>query len=163
MFTLFKKSPKYEIVETRDFDCSGIEGFTFKYPVSTSWGVQSTLKKHSGDQFCFVVFNKNSTTGNKPPQFTVQKIGLPGYPAPESPVLEYPPKLSVKNPQGVPYQGDSMNSYSGKQPTEAINSVTFYTDSFAVEIKLDGMDSLGESFSREQFFKTVIESFTITK
>lgn len=164
MFNPYKKFSKYEIVETYDFSCSGIEDFTFKYPVSTSWDVQSTLKKHSEDQFCFVVFNKkNNTTGSKPAQFTVQKITRPGYPVHGSLPLEYPPKLTLKNPQGIPYQGDKMNSFPGKPTTEAVNSLEFYTNDFAVEIKLDGMDSLGESFSADQFFKTVIESFKLTK
>lgn len=167
MFNPSKKFSKYEITETTDFSCSGIEDFTFKYPVSTSWGVQSTLKKHSEDQFCFVVFNKkNNATGSKPAQFTVQKITSPRYPVHGSLPLEYPPKLTLKNPQNTPYQiypSNKTDSFPDKPSTEVINYLTFYADDFAVEIKLDGMYSLGESFSADQFFKTVIESFKLTK
>jgi len=37
MFNPFKKSPHYEIGETRDFSCPGMTEFTFKYPVFKGW------------------------------------------------------------------------------------------------------------------------------
>ena len=137
------------IVETKTF--SEISGFSFEYPVFEGWEVKQTENTEQ-DRY---IINYSRAYAVKPPAVgailyqvivNVDKISKPGYPAPGSPILFYPPKDAKKNSKGVFYKEYEKN-------------LTFYLDDFAIDVKIESVTALGNGFSSNIFFKTIIDSF----
>lgn len=163
-----------KVVETRDFSCKGMDGFTFKYPVFEDWEYYSNEKLNEyadGSVNCDIRIN---ISGYKPtsvegvdgvPPWSgvkVKKIAKPGYPAPGSPVLEYPPKFAVKNINDVFYSYSEEELSGGDATPSHYGYVDFYTPGYAISISLDIL-SKKNGFPVDYFFQTVIESFDITR
>jgi len=146
----FTKKPK--ILETRDFSCEGMTGFTFKYPVFENWEnvsiepvIIETLETKEGtdvDFFdpnsCIISIRWSGNTGIQPTpiiSIEISKLDLREFKNLE----RSPVKL---NPNKIQYWRDDK-------------SVEFYGDSFGVRIKAFSKDEHSPDF----FFQTVIESF----
>src|SRR3989344_2022255 len=52
MINPFKKSSKYEIVETRNFSCPSMTGFTLKYPIFKGW--EPVGMRNTGQSECTI-------------------------------------------------------------------------------------------------------------
>ena len=141
---------KPKILETRDFSCPGMTGFTFKYPVFEGWEIKE--------------IRPNNIHLNEPDKCNIY-LNWPGYIKFEVPPAIYVHKqtrdsnvdfeilaeaASNKNPNGIPhiYTEDAARG----------NFTTFYIPGFKVHIEL-GSYSEQHGFSKEIFWKTVIESF----
>lgn len=143
MLNFFKKSPKYEIVETRDFSCASVSGFTFKYPVFKGLESISSGPTDPGPKICLL------RIGNSPDYALVNVyVGNAGVRA----AVISP---SRKNINGVEY--DVVDNEK---------AIFFLRDKSEVYIKISKLPIFQKnqdrlSFSNELFLKTVIESFKI--
>jgi len=145
MFNPFKKSSKYEILETRDFSCPSMTAFTFKYPVFKKWENVSLnqesceLRIKDNTDYTFITIRVSIGKG----------------------VLFALSSSPKKNEQGVPYILDSKNEelrfMLGDKPGTGDVSIKI----FRLPIKQKDQNISG--FSADQFFNTVIESFKLTR
>lgn len=145
MFLPFKKSSKYESLETRDFSCPSMTGFTFKYPVFSKWENVS-LNQES----CELVIKDNIDNTFITIRVSIGKGVLFA--------LSSSPK---KNQQGVPYILDSENEelrfMLGDKPGAGDVRIKIY------RLPINQKDLNISGFSGDQFFNTVIESFKLTR
>lgn len=136
-FFFFEKSDP-QILETRDFSCPGMEGFTFKYPVFKGWSLSKPV---------LVSKNKCSITVNEDGVNSLIKRDI----------------IVAINPDNIPSDPNSHRvEHSINKDGDNITSVEFLTSIGTVNIS----SGVGGSYSREllnQFFQTVIESFKLTK
>jgi hypothetical protein len=149
MFNPFNQSSSYEIVETRDFSCPGMTGFTFKYPVFKGWEVATvdTAFQKKGECTIFLDHPQEITLESYP-QIIITK-------APYSDKeFEAPPVTPNKN--NVPYIYTKEDSLF---EVKNYGYVIFYDKDLKYWVSLDGI-SEKSGFPTEQFFKTVIDSFT---
>lgn len=167
MFNPFKKSPHYEIGETRDFSCPGMTEFTFKYPVFKGW--KMSLEWLASDSTQCALFFPNYYIDH-PAEEKKNKIaddrGLPYIKLSIIPAIINPapgdhvPKAyrsETKNPAGI-YYGEIIEAENGKRFD---NGVWFAFNNYSVvRIEFFGI-SLKDDFPLDQFLKTVIESFEI--
>ena len=119
----------YKILETRDFSCPGMTGFTFKYPVFDGWEVKKIERELEIDE-CHIYLNQ-----------------------PKNVQLEISPQIivSIELIPGIP-DNDKAKIYSDTS-RRSFNAKTFF-----VNIDISSIpDDFG--FSPETFWKTVIESF----
>lgn len=138
----FTNQPK--ILETRDFSCPGMTGFTFKYPVFEGWEVKET--KPSSNE-CVIELNS-------PDPFPAQKSKK------ESPKIRVsvggPAENSMMrtflNPQSIGYRNYATDGYMFLDPV--------HKRSIFIELDVAGKIN---TFPKDLFFKTVIESFILTK
>lgn len=147
-FVYMQSRSSYKIVETRDFSCPGMEEFTFKYPVLKGWEV--SLVKKTDTNSCEILLTDPLPVAEKKseeyqPRIVVAKLSG-----------EAATNLTLINPQGIRYAGDIINSFPNGPTTSPVHWVTFYDNTYAVKIELL---AVGNDFPRDQFFKTVIESF----
>jgi hypothetical protein len=156
MFNSSQKSMKYEILETRNFSCPSMMGFTFEYPVFKGWEISSTKesKGGGGSDECFIMLNhpkKISLETNPQIIITKQPYSEKDFEIPAE-AVSYP------NPNHVPYIYTKEGAlHEGKN----YGYVGFYGEDFKFWILLDGI-SEKSGFPTDQFFKTVIESFSFT-
>ena len=81
----------YKILETRDFSCPGMTGFTFKYPVFEGW---EPYLNYSNEDRCVINFQKPSKFDSiAVSSIKVEKIAYNGVPN----------LSSAKNPQNIFY------------------------------------------------------------
>ncbi len=156
MFNPLKKSSKYEIVETSDFSCPGMTGFIFKYPVFK--GLEVKKIEMSDKSACQVFLNEPVINANEDLSLGII-IPPPHTPAPRFQVTKNIadglPSVDAKNTQGVFYKlvrstGDPLHEY-----------ILFLGKDFVININLFGIDEKF-SFSKDIFWKSVIESFNFT-
>jgi len=144
MFNPFKKSSKYEIVETRDFSCPSMTSFTFKYPVFKRW------KNVSLDQKSCELRIKDNTNYT----FITIRVSV------DNGVLFALSSSPNKNKEGVSYILNSKNEelrfMLGDKPGTGDVSIKIF------RLPMKQSDQNISGFSGDQFFKTVIESFKIT-
>jgi hypothetical protein len=136
-------SPSAKVLEYRDFSCPGMTGFTFKYPVFEGWEVKSIdmVKSVPGPvSVCIISFNNDKLT------ISVSKTSKLGLNTLKD-HSDIPTLKSIKNSNGVLY--NQLDNPA---------SVQFYTADFGVNIEQNP-----NYFYRDIFFKTVIESFRLTK
>lgn len=131
-------SSEQKNIETRDFSCPSMAGFTFKYPVFRGW---ETHILSESDTICHIYLNQdfmsqNLDTFKNAPQIQVEKIPHKdiGY-------------SSLKNPNGINYF-----SLSGSR------GYIFSPENFSVIVTLHNVRDVPPD---DVFFKTVIESFKI--
>lgn len=120
---------KPKILETRDFSCPGMTGFTFKYPVFLGWEVKKIERELEIDE-CHIYLNQ-----------------------PKNVQLEISPQIivSIELIPGIP-DNDKAKIYSDTS-RRSFNAKTFF-----VNIDISSIpDDFG--FNPETFWKTVIESF----
>jgi hypothetical protein len=145
MFNPFAKFSKCEIIETRDFSCSKMTGFTFKYPVFKKW------ENVSLDQENCELSIKDNT------DYTFIKIRV-GIGKGVLFALSSSPK---KNAQGVPYilynKNDELRFMLGNKSGAGDVRIKIY------RLPTTQQNQNVSNFPSEQFFKTVIESFSLTK
>jgi hypothetical protein len=147
MFNMFKKSPKYEVVETRDFSCKAMEGFTFKYPVFKGWKVLGP-KFEEKTQSCIFTLYSDKTEIFILPTFTVKKSTRADF-----------VNIGADAPQtkdGVRY------SLASDQTSIDFASTSVISISFSRNVEKD-LSNIAGYWSNSQFFQTVIESFKLTK
>ncbi len=145
MFNPFKKSSKYEIIETRDFSCPSMTAFTFKYPVFKKWenvslnqeSCELRIKDNTG--YTFVTIRVSIGKG----------------------VLFALSSSLKKNEQGVPYILDSKNGELRFMLGDKSGTGDVSIKIFRLPIKQQNQNISG--FSGDQFFKTIIESFSLKK
>lgn len=143
----YKKS-NYKVVETRDFSCPGMTGFTFKYPVFEGWEPMKGSGEEDGlpeaplqSEFeCIILLQSpkeyDLPTGSIAPQIKVTK--------------DQPRVATIKNPHGILYENFGADDYY------------FNLAGFSIDIKLI---SVGEryGFSKDVLWKQVMESFKLTQ
>ena len=149
-FPFFSK--KYEIVETKEFSCPGMEGFTFSYPVFKGWEVENVyegpISGLADERVCTILLHDPA------PASKVQKREEPS------------PRIIIdKNPAlGL---GKSINFVSHINPSNIMynpllreegEGFVFYSETFGVKIFLLNIPE-NPGYSRDLFWKTVIESF----
>ncbi len=154
MFNPFKKSAKYEIVETRDFACPGITGFTFKYPVFK--GLEIKKIERTDEVTCSVflnepIINANQENGSQAnsPRFSINPTPAPFIQIIKK-YIDGLPSATMKNKNGIFYEfieGSPVHEYA-----------FFVGEDFVINIDLFGI-SHKFPFSRKIFWQTVIESF----
>lgn len=127
-----------KVIEYQDFSCPEITGFTFKYPVFEGWKIAKPYSSNRKGE-CIIELNFPEN--------------LNFYQRPRIIVTETPevvkPNLSFKNPNNVFYDKNGEESYD-----------------FRIEKKLITISSPeypNDGFFRDQFFKTVIESFKLVE
>lgn len=148
------------VVETRDFSCPGMTGFTFKYPVFKGWEVKkidgSTDKCHIWLSTEGLAMAGLDADVGAPPSIIVSKRPVFLNPDPRD---HFSPNIVVrtdfKNPNGVYYS--KFAELSGVGFYMPISDITY----FEIEVLPPSLSQNSFSFFREQFFKTVIESFKI--
>lgn len=157
---MFAKKDKvnYKIVETKDFSCEGMTGFSFSYPVFKGWEVKGTQneKYRNPDykgEMCHIWFNwPENIKFEVPPQLVIEK--RTDFHLVETEKLE-------RNPNGVPYNFvfDPSNYVSGyKQKTGQWDYLQFYGPDFGVKFwPLVSGDGYG--FSSDVFIEGIIKSF----
>ena len=129
----FTKQPK--IVETKTFFCQGMEGFMFEYPVFEEWEVK--VGELSGPVGCVLTYSKSSEVT----KVVVKKLSAESFVK----------KMSYKtNPHEI--------MYLPKFGNENIYVFLPVQPSFAIEFTVTG----NSSFSKDPFFKTVIDSFRLS-
>lgn len=133
-----------EIIEIKDFSCSGMVEFTFKYPVFKGW--EAIGENSQGGVICNLFLNsgeleKRGIHTEVAPQIEIMKgLGVEAKIGNEIP----------KNINNIPYDYDKEQNF-----------IQFFTPNFPVSISLEATyDEYG--FSKDKFFKTVIESFKLT-
>ncbi len=143
----FTKKPfQPKILETRDFSCPGMEGFTFKYPVFEGWEPSLDWKKTDQAECVLYLSDPTLRTPEATPQVRVSKLYVAGMPG----KMESPPYLSKTNPNNIKYSSDEGN-------------VEFWDGiSALVRIEILAASVSGQyGFSHQIFFQTVIESFKL--
>lgn len=164
MFNFFKKS-SVSVIETRDFSCKEMAGFTFKYPLFKDWEdikIDPISSKACNIEFQWSGFSEvppmsppELTEPVKPPSVIAEvEMGDSGLKGLNEKVSDVPTPNVQKNPHGILYdilpKSDSSNN----------KTIRFYTEKFIVTVRFI-MPSDEFGFSTEQFFQTVIESFKI--
>jgi hypothetical protein len=151
MFTLFKKSPKYEIVETRNFSCEGMKGFTFTYPVFKGYEVGDVSPVKDEKDSCIINFKALPPSAIRT-EVKVKKIDFDphNFKSETKENGNYIMRGLPYNPKGIKYLYRNESPDNIKFDISGGKGIMIEFVSFG-------------NFPDEQFFKTVIESFTITK
>ena len=135
----YSSAPSYTILETRTFSCPGMEGFTFEYPVFEGWEYSETDPKT-----CGLSLSKGG--------YTYLKVQvLPDHDE------ELPTTLLGTNPHGLHYlaYADKIQFSLGNDA----NPSRILIKLMSLPVKENRSDITG--FSRDAFWKTVIESFRV--
>lgn len=140
--------PQNNVVEVRDFSCPGMSGFIFKYPVFRDWDVEISMvisekgpsSKENLPDICSMLFK--SAKYKKEQEILVTK-GQPTNPDAHFFTSTFP----FSNPNQIGY---------GKVE----NGVNFWVSNSEIKIRLAGVAD--NTFDKDLFFKTVIESFRPT-
>lgn len=159
-YKYWQSRPK--IIETRDFSCPGMSGFTFKYPVFKGWEVLSVEYSKSQAK-CTILLNDTNLVENGinteiAPQIQVSVKDTIGGKYSESKegdkytIFSYPP-----NPYGINYIDFAVDSNEARTMAYAFD----FTKDKDVIIATAGVPYDKYGFSRDLFFKTVIESFEL--
>jgi hypothetical protein len=125
----------HKILETRDFSCTGMEGFAFKYPVFKGWKVEgvSRVEQTMGiNETCSIDFDGQPYKDSF--KVLITKINHP---------TSVGPGLYTDNPVSVSKLGDGYR---------------FESKEFSVDIQ---PNNTPDGFPSGQFFKTVVETFKI--
>jgi hypothetical protein len=161
-----KSSNKYEVVETRDFSCSGMEGFTFRYPVFRNWEnitiEQSIPREIIKNEDDVSVIDPNHCT------MTINWSGFSEIPPMAPPEMIEPIKpppffVEITKLSGIDarIRADITRNPAGIEFYQTDKQVTFIVADYFVMISLSIVVN-DEYFSSEQFFKAIIESFKLT-
>lgn len=137
----------YQILETRDFSCPGMEGFTFEYPVFR--GLEYILRPVKENSCSIIIRPSDFKMPDNPDvrlELALRKISVTKTPKDPKTPLAIPDKI-YQNPNGVSYVIQSQ-------------SRLFFAPDFYVDIDLSLVPN-ESGFSRDQFFQTVIESFKL--
>ena|GEM_PF-3579542 len=146
------KIENYKIIETRDFSCPGMIGFTFKYPVFE--GLEVKEIEMVDENTCIIFLNEPIINSDKvlPPN-----VIIPPTPAPwiqvTKMIIDIVPNMDKKNPQGVLYKLIQADNLQKKY-------VEFLIKDFVLCIELIGINEKF-NFSKEIFWEIVISSFKV--
>ncbi len=135
------------IVETKRFECGGMAGFTFEYPVFRGWEVTATKANNDGSCSLFLsdaALVEAHRMTEVAPQILVRVV-------PEVNLLTLSQKNPIQeNPNGVSYVRQDDGIYD-----------------FGITKGLVSLETLGTSdelgFSRDIFFKQVVQTFEIVR
>ena len=133
----YSNQPFSKILETREFSCPGMTGFTFKYPVFRGWEVKDVTKPSSNQDRCIVWLNwPNTIRLDDTPRIVVLIEPIPGI----------PDKNGIVQDKAKVYSDAARKSFNAK--------------TFFVNIDISSIPDKN-GFSHDQFWKTVIESFQV--
>ncbi|MBI2409966.1 hypothetical protein HYV30_02915 [Candidatus Kaiserbacteria bacterium] len=155
IMSMFSKSTEPEIAETRDFQCEGMEGFTFKYPVFKGWEV--SLIRNISEVWDIDVF-KNKKGMNSGPEKCEILLSGASLNRPEKVKEEFQPRILVQQDQ--PHVAISENPHGIRYEKLSEDKYFFNLSSYAVNIELLNINEK-YSFPKEIFWQQVIESFKI--
>lgn len=148
MFSFFK--PKYKVLTINDFECSGMTGFTFKYPVFKGWEPSLARNLTAVKNVCTIFLNHpEGILFEVPPRIIITKkaYGTHDFEIPAA-------AASNLNPRQVPYM------YTNDQNEG--NFLAFYAPDFKVFVEIQST-SEEFGFSDSIFWKSVIDSFELSK
>ena len=153
-----------QILETRDFSCPGMTGFTFKYPVFKGWEVKETSL--DGNECRITLYNKEYISSPSMEQHTgfirifANEANLSGE---KFVTRDIPGVLVAPNPS--PSKNAKTNRFGVKYDLyddEVVFYISLPNGDFAIDIQ-PPMNAEKSGFSYDQFFQTVIESFKLIK
>ena len=153
-----------QIVETRDFSCPGMSGFTFKYPVFKNFDLVGIT---DDNDYCALRYHRSIDKEKRIAPATITVKVLPGFINPD-PRDHFPDayRSDDRSPQGVIYgmivESRTWDDTPGGHPKAVRydNGVWFALDNSTVvriEIAINR-----DEFPRQEFLQIVIESFRLT-
>ncbi len=150
LFGPFNRTSNAEVLTITDFSCDGMTGFTFKYPIFKGCEPSLARKITATNNICNIFLNHpKEIQFRRPSQIIIIKRTYA-----EDHDFEIPADAVSKspNPNGIPY--------IYRDDAKSGNFVTFYAKDFKVYVEVQSVsENLG--FSKDIFFKMVIESFQI--
>ncbi|MBI2409963.1 hypothetical protein HYV30_02900 [Candidatus Kaiserbacteria bacterium] len=157
IMSLLTKNTAPEIAEVRDFQCEGMEGFTFKYPVFKGWSQERRIEVEPGKK-CKLFFMNLADQRGYIIAVTYDQINNRNdgslFPAP--PLV--PTKDARENINGV--------LYDITRPDMQGNAIYFYYnfrgDGFYKNMDMMSVESSGLPEYNDVFRQQVIESFRIS-
>lgn len=152
-----------QLLETRDFSCSGVVGFTFQYPVFKGWEVKdiaTAILLNSTRNECTITLN----IPNIPKDIAATSVAEIIVTKSEYTKNDFEiPSAAVSNlnPAAVPTWYTEEDISSKDYAPSHYAYVVFYGKEFKYFVSLNGISSK-MGFPVDQFFKTVINSFAIS-
>ncbi|MBI2409968.1 hypothetical protein HYV30_02925 [Candidatus Kaiserbacteria bacterium] len=155
IMNMFSKTEP-QILETRDFECDGMEGFTFKYPVFRGWTFEDP--RAAADGTCYIDIRSN----DEPFSALVRYIKISAQimrNSADTNISISPPFIPTDNaklnPQKVIYD-------RGRSDTENGTTSTYFYDGSEGDIFMVTIELLAHgNFPEDTFWQEVIESFKL--
>lgn len=176
-----------QVLRFQDFTCSGITGFTFRYPVFKDWKVKRIVSEKEGK--CTIYFKWPAGISYEvPPQIKIEKISELGQKfmieklrggSPSEDILDDSGmkiivimSAKTKNPAAIPYEyvpDPAMYIESHVFKKGEWDWLVFYGQDFGVRISRNMFGSLGHveeaerkeihEFDSDIFYRSIIETF----